>query len=124
MSKIKINIWNRDFSLPVVLECYDDEQILASQNEAFDWIKSENEQIEKSLESVERYVIKNDSKELTKKEVDNIFKYVMPKTIYIPHVKKPTVVILCNYKFDPEHGLAVVFENGKFKKVDSEDAVL
>ncbi len=49
---------------------------------------------------------------------------VMPKAIYIPHIQKPTVAIPCNYKFDPEHGLAIIFENGKFEKVDLEDAIL
>ena len=32
--------------------------------------------------------------------------------------------ILCNYKFDIEHGLAVVYENEKFKTVGAQDITL
>lgn len=32
--------------------------------------------------------------------------------------------ILCNYRFDMEHGLAVLFENGTYKSVGSQDTVL
>lgn len=50
---------------------------------------------------------------------------VMPESIFVPHSKKHrTVAIMCNYKFDMEHGLAVVFENGLFKKVGPQDIVL
>ncbi len=124
MNKIKINIWNRNFTLPISLECYDGEQVLPSQSEADEWIKSNDKEIEKSLKQVEQYILENDSDKLIEKQVNNIFKYVKPKKIFIPHCKKPTVAIICNYKFDNEHGLVVIFENGKFKKVDSQDASL
>jgi hypothetical protein len=58
-------------------------------------------------------------------KIDNIFKYVIPRSLYIPRKQeKQTVAMLCDYKFDMEHGIAVVFENGQFKKVGSQDIVL
>jgi len=43
----------------------------------------------------------------------------------LPHSKKHcTVAIMCNCKFDMEHGIAVVFENGQFKKVGQQDIIL
>ena len=57
--------------------------------------------------------------------VDNIFKYVMPKNIYVPrNLKKRVVAIMCNYKFDTEHGIAVVFENEQFKEIGAQDIAL
>ena len=63
--------------------------------------------------------------ESQKEAFENIFKYVMPKSIFVPHTKKHRIAaIMCNYKFDMEHGIAVVFENGKLKKVGTQDIVL
>ena len=59
-------------------------------------------------------------------DIDNLFKYVKPKTIF---VKRPTennriVVLLCNYKFNPDHDLAIIFKNEKFEKIETDDNVL
>ena len=100
MSKCKITIWDRAFDLSVVYECYAGEEILESQREAF-------------------------AGQLKDDGIENIFKYVMPKSIFVPHTKKHRIAaIMCNYKFDMEHGIAVVFENGKLKKVGTQDIVL
>lgn len=56
--------------------------------------------------------------------VDNIFKYVIPKTISVPKAKKRVVAIMCNFKFDMEHGMAIVFEDEKIKKIGPQDIVL
>lgn len=49
----------------------------------------------------------------------------MPKEIFVPHTEKHrNVAIMCNYKFDIEHGIAVLFENGQFKKVGPQDIAL
>ena len=73
---------------------------------------------------VEKYILKNGLKENGISEVDNIFKYVMPKSISVPKAKKRVVALMCNYKFDMEHGIAVIFEDEKFKKVGPQDLVL
>lgn len=125
MSKYKINIWERAFELSVVYECYPGEEVMKSQKEAFDMLKENMAAIVESLEAVKKYVRKSGSAQLSDDSIDNIFKYVMPKSIFVPHDKKHhTVAIICNYKLDMEHGLAVVFENGKFKKVGTQDIVL
>lgn len=80
------------------------------------------DEAEKSLLS---YIEKNYKNDLTENKIENIFKYVIPKTIFLPRtVKVRTVALLCDFKFDIEHGLAVVFENEKFKEVVSQDEVL
>lgn len=50
----------------------------------------------------------------------------MPKQIYIKRyvTNKRILALLCNFKFDLEHRLAVVFENGKFKEVEPQDIIL
>lgn len=125
MSKCKMSIWERKFELPLMYECYAGEEILESQKEAFAMLEDNAKEVAGSLDQVKKYVKKTGATQLAGDEIENIFKYVMPKSIFVPHSKKRrTVAIMCNYKFDMEHGIAVVFENGKFKKVGPQDIVL
>lgn len=124
MSKCKITIWDRAFDLFVVYECYSGEEVLESQKEAFAMLEDNKKEVAGSLDAVKKYVRKTAGSQLAD-DIENIFKYVMPKSIFVPHTKKHrTAAIMCNYKFDMEHGIAVVFENGKFKKVGTQDIVL
>lgn len=44
---------------------------------------------------------------------------------FVPHSKKsPKLALMCNYKFDPEHGIAIVFENGKYKEIGEQDIIV
>lgn len=125
MSKCKINIWDRAFDLSVVYECYSGEEVLESQKEAFAMLEDNAKEVAGSLEAVKKYVRKTSAGQLMDESIENIFKYVMPKSIFVPHTKKHRIAaIMCNYKFDMEHGIAVVFENGKLKKIGSQDIVL
>lgn len=125
MSKCKITIWDRSFDLSVVYECYSGEEVLESQKEAFAMLEDNEKEVADSLTAVKKYVQKTGASQLTDDSIENIFKYVMPKSIFVPHTKKHRIAaIMCNYKFDMEHGIAVVFENGKFKKVGAQDIVL
>ena len=123
MSKSVLKIWEREFELNVVYECYPGEDILDSQRVAFEQLCDVGV-IDKSLDYVKSYV-KNTATSQVESPIDNIFKYVMPKSIYIPHNKKASqVAIMCNYKFDTEHGIAVVFENGEYKEIGAQDIIL
>lgn len=71
-----------------------------------------------SLALVEQYIMKYNGSEIAVDHIDNIFKYVMPKSVLVTrNDKEQCFAVMCNYKFDMEHGLAVVFENKKFKTV-------
>ena len=125
MSKCKMSIWERKFELPLMYECYAGEEVLESQKEAFAMLEDNAKELAGSLDQVKKYVKKTGAAQLAGDEIENIFKYVMPKSIFVPHSKKRrTVAIMCNYKFDMEHGIAVVFENGQFRKVGPQDIVL
>jgi len=125
MSKEKLTIWGREFQLPAYLECYPGEEVLASQQKALEWLLNHSAEIDQAKTKVEGYLMKDHPDAFAAGAVDNIFKYVMPKSIYVPHDPKHSIIaIMCNYKFDDEHGLAVVFDDGQFKAVGSEDIVL
>lgn len=124
MNKIKMNIWGRDFDLPVMIKKFKGKDITDEQNDAVEKFESSEKMVNAAKDEVEKYIIKNGLKDVGVDSVDNIFKYVIPKTISVPKSKKRIVAIMCNFKFDMEHGLAIVFEDEKLKKIGPQDIVL
>lgn len=123
MSKSVLKIWGREFELNIIYECYPGDEVLDSQRVEFELLTSADT-VDTALESVKRYVARTAGSQVDT-PIENIFKYVMPKSVFVPHNKKsPSVAIMCNYKFDMEHGIAVVFENGKYKEIGTQDIVL
>lgn len=123
MNKSTFTIWGRNFELDIIYECYPGEEVLDSQKEALKWLNN-SEIIEASLGAVKAYVEKTADAHIDL-PIENIFKYVMPKKVFIPHSKKtPNIAIMCDYKFDVEHGIAVVFESGKYKEIGTQDIIL
>ena len=106
------------------MDCIDDEVVTPIQEETLSAFLDEKTIIDETLLNVKRYVLEED--ELKDQDsIENIFKYVVPKTIFVPREdKKKTVAILCDYYFDQEHGIAIVFEDGKFKRITSQDEVI
>ena len=124
MNKIKMNIWGRDFDLTVMIKQFKGKDITDEQNDAVEKFESSEKMVNAAKDEVEKYIIKNGLKDAGVDSVDNIFKYVIPKTISVPKSKKRIVAIMCNFKFDMEHGLAIVFEDEKLKKIGPQDIVL
>ena len=120
----KLLIWNREFDLRVVFDSYD-EEVLPIQEQALEaFLKSENT-IQESKQQLEKYILNDEYAEIEGNSIDNIFKYVIPTDIYIPRTpEKRTVALLCDYRFDEEHGIAIVFENEQFKEISEQDIVL
>ena len=125
MSKEKMTIWGRDFELDVCMECYPGETVLDSQENALTALLKAADSIETAKKQVEEYVMANNKHSFPDGKMDNIFRYVMPVSILVPHNKKRSLAaILCNFRFDMEHGLAIVFENGAFQSVGPQDSIL
>lgn len=124
MIKYTMNIWGRKFELPVMIKQYDGEEIIEIQKEAVEKFQHCEEVLNASKQSVEQYILENGLRDLNIYEVDNIFKYVMPKSFYVPNAEKRVVVLFCDFKYDLENGVALVFEDEKLKKIGPEDLAL
>ena len=48
----------------------------------------------------------------------------MPKSFYVPNAEKRVVILLCDFKYDLENGIALVFEDEKLKEIVPEDLAL
>ncbi|MCR5836072.1 MAG: hypothetical protein K6G88_06180 [Lachnospiraceae bacterium] len=121
MNKVNIKIWGRKFKLLVNYKIVEKDTMTKMQQESLDLFMKNTNLINEVKKNVDEYVINHVASNIS--EVDNIFKYVKPKCVYIPN-EKNVFAIMCNYKFDMEHGMAIVFENGKFKEIGAEDIVL
>lgn len=124
MIKYTMNIWGRKFELPVMIKQYDGEEITEIQKESIEKFQHCEEVLNASKQSVEQYILENGLRDHNIYEVDNIFKYVMPKSFYVPNAKKRVVVLFCDFKYDLENGIALIFEDEKLKKIGPEDLAL
>lgn len=125
MSKEKITMWSREFDMEVKYDCYSGEEILQIQRDAIGAFLKSGAAIDAALDQVKQYCLKNNRVDIGSDSIENIFKYVAPKYLYVARNKEKRVVaIMCNYKFDPENGIAVVFENEKFSKIGMQDIIL
>ena len=115
--RISILIWERKFDLPVEYDRYSDEKITKEQEEALAEFIRHPDWIYNSKASIEEYCKVQVMEDERNEKKDNIFSYVKPDYVYVKRNRrnekeKPKVALMCKYKYDPEHGLAVVFSEG------------
>lgn len=124
IDKLSVSIWGRDFELPVNYNCYEGETVTEEQIQLFNKFIEHPEWIKKSKDIVEDYCKEQvlDDEENQKK--DNIFSYIKPTSVFVKHVKKPRIALICKYRYDEEHGLAIVFDKEGNITVGSEDIIL
>lgn len=124
MNKEKVNLWNRDLELYISYSCYPGEEVTEIQKNAAREFCEDSSVAADALDDLKKYVEKTSDTEVKASEIENIFKYVMPKSIFIPRASSKMVAIICNYKFDMENGIAVVFENEQFKEIGPQEIIL
>lgn len=122
MDRKTLIIWGRQFNLDVVFDCYPGEEVTALQKETLSVFLNNPQILEEAKSDVERYCISKNNL----KEIKNIFQFVVPQTIYVKRTKDNSKIIgiLCTYRFDIEHGLAIVFKDNQLKKIGSQDIIL
>lgn len=124
MNNLKTTIWGRELDLDVVFDVFDGKTINENQNKAFNLFIENIKNLDNCLQKVKEYCIENSNEQI--KSVDNIFKYIMPKTIYVINSfdENRTVALLCNFKFDMEHGMAIVFKNEEFSELGDQSLII
>ena len=118
-------LWGREFFLPVVYESYEGEKASREQLSALEDFSKHDDWIAKArmeIESLCREQVMGDD-DNTKK--DNIFSYIKPEAILVKREKKnPRIALICKYRYEPEHGLAVVFTHEGKITVGIQDIIL
>lgn len=125
MNKLKLNLWGREFDLDITYDCYSGETILETQKAAVKSLAKMAEELDSSLDDIKAYCLSQNKVEIGSDVIENIFKYVIPKYVFVPRSENKEIIsIMCNYKFDPESGIAIVFENKKLKKIGKQEIIL
>ena len=115
-------IWGREISVNVIFDCYKGEEISDVQKMALNDFIANLSALEDAKAKVEQYCISENKLD----GVQNIFQIVMPRSLYVKRTNDNTKVVsvLCAYRFDTEHGLAIVFKDNVFEKIGPQDIVL
>lgn len=125
MNKVQMNIWGRNFELDIYFKQYKGQEITKQQKETLEYFLKAEGLIEPSLQELVHFIESNYNDRLEEENVQNIFRYVIPKMIYVPNKSEnKQIALLCNFRFEEEHGIAVVFENEMFSKIVLQDDIL
>lgn len=122
---IVLEIWGREFSLPVDYDCYEGEEITETQIRALKQFITHTEWIEQSKSAVENYCKEQVMSDDENNKKDNIFSYIKPECLFVKRDKdNPRIALMCKYRYDLEHGLAVVFSSDGEVAVGLQDIIL
>ena len=125
MDMAKITFGGHEFELEVYLECYPGETVLESQQTALKDLLKNQKGMDEALVQLKKYLFNENKDQFPDGFQGDIFDYVAPRTIYIPHTEKyHRSAILCDCTFDEEHGLAIIFKDGKFEQIGSQDLII
>lgn len=120
-----MKIWERDFSLRVEFDCYAGETVTKEQKKAIKDFISHPEWISNAKTIIEEFCKKQvmDDDENSKK--DNIFSYIKPDYLFVKRDEEhPRIALMCKYRYDPEHGLVVIFSHNGEVIVGIQDIIL
>ncbi|MDY6308110.1 MAG: hypothetical protein SPL71_08650 [Oribacterium sp.] len=122
---LELTVWGRDFSLPVKYDCYEGETVTEEQEASLRIFADHPAWLEKAKKKVESYCKQQVQQDDENDKKDNVFSYVKPEYLFVKREDvNPRILLMCKYRYDLEHGLAIVFsKNGKII-VGSQDIIL
>lgn len=122
---LNINLWGRNFSLRVEYDCYAGETISDEQRKAVQVFSSHREWLDKAKIEVEKYCKESVMADYENTKKDNPFSYIKPEFLFVHRDKKcPRVLLVCKYRYDIEHGLAIAFPIDGNITVGPQDIIL
>ena len=124
INELNIAIWERTFLLPVEYDCYDDEVVTDAQKSAVKTLTMHPEWIVSAKSQVERFCREEVIADSENNKKDNIFSYIKPDYLFVKREDYPRVALMCKYRYDMEHGLAVVFATDGSVTVGYQDFIL
>ena len=123
MNKINVQIWGRSFDLSYSFQNFPDEEITEVQQQTLQSVSTVD--YSHSKEGVEKYIRKYFFAELGSDDLKNIFRFVMPKSVLIPRNSEDHVfAVMCSFKLDMEHGIALIYKNKEFIEAGPQDIIL
>jgi hypothetical protein len=128
----KMTIWGRNFDLSVEFDHYD-ESLPSTMVEALKALTENPACFDEAYPSLVDHCIENDGERIRAMSrtdgIDNIFRYVMPEYLYVLEPDRESgaahrVALMCDYRFDPEEGLALVFEEERLSRIVPQSSLM
>lgn len=125
INTIDLTIWEREFSLEIDYDCFEDEVPSQEQMNSLNEFLANPDWIEESKEYIEEFCKEKVYEDAENTKKDNIFSYIKPDYIFVKAEKNnPRIALMCKYRYDKEHGLAVVFTTTGDITVGIQDIIL
>ena len=125
IKSMDISVWGREFTLPVFYDCYQGESVIEEQILMVYWFIANQHWLLEAKSRVVSYCRTEVMEDARNQKKDNIFSYVKPECLFVKRDgKRPRIALMCKYRYDPEHGLAVVFSCDGSISVGSQDIIL
>ena len=125
INSVEMVIWGREFTLPIEYDCYEGEKITKAQTQALELFKTHTDWIEQSKSFLEEYCNEQVISDDENNKKDNIFSYIKPECLFVKRENvKPRIALLCKYRYDLEHGIAVVFSADGNISIGTQDIIL
>lgn len=123
-----LTVWGRELEIEVLYETLSGEGVIPAQDEALEAILAKWEVVDQSLDAVKSFCVETYPLELDAiaggRTIDNIFRFVVPERLLLLRREEArSVELLCRSRLDPEHGLAIYFENEQLAGVGTESTV-
>lgn len=123
MTNTKINIWEREFDLNIEYDCYEGETVTQSQIDMLNKFLANKNWLEHAKQKVEEYCKEEVMQDDQNTKKDNIFSYIKPDYLFVKRSQQK-LAIMCKYRYEPEHGLAVVFDYSGKITIGIQDIIL
>lgn len=121
----EMNIWGRTLNIPIVFDQYGEEIVLKEQEKSLNRFIEHTEWLDNAIKKVEAYCKSDVMNDVENNRKSNIFSYIKPDYLFIKRETAwPRVALMCKYRYDPEHGLAVVFDMAGSITVGLQDTIL
>ncbi len=125
LNSLEVTIWGKEFSLPIEYESYEEDPVTEQQIEAVTLFTEHPEWLDNAKQSVEQYCKEQVLSDNMNDKKDNIFSYIKPVYFFVEqNEQEPSIALMLNYRYDPEHGLVVVFKIDGEIIVGSQDIIL
>ncbi len=125
MSFVEKPLWGRELKLEIVFDAFEGEDVLPIQEDALHSILDSWNAVNNSKTDVRTYCLQESPSDAKFIRENDILNYVLPTQLFIGRDKDHhDVYLLCEYRFDPEEGIAVRFVDERLEEVASQQIVL
>lgn len=122
---LNVEIWGRRFSLNVEYDCYVGEEITSEQIEAVERLRVNTLWFDRAKKYVVSFCKTEVDGDDENQKKDNIFSYVKPEAVFVKRDdQRSRIALMCKYRYDPEHGIAIVFDKNGNITVGAQDIIL